>query len=203
MAPKSDDWPVHKIALKNYTHSICEKRNLFLLEFSWFAMWCYFLLYSKEHHPYVYIHLGFPGGTSGKGPAYKAEDTGSIPGWGRSPGGAHRSPLQYSCLENRMGRGAWRATAHGVTESDTTERLSVHAYVHSSFLDFLSIYVAAEHSVQVPVLYSMRPSADYVAHTINGIHVSISISQFLQKFDSYRNRSSGRKTNQGILIRRI
>ena len=47
---------------------------------------------------------------------------GSIPGSGRSPGGGHGSPLQYSCLENPMDGGAWRATVHRVVrESDTTE----------------------------------------------------------------------------------
>ena len=44
---------------------------------------------------------------------------GSIPGLGRSPGGGHGNPLQYSCLENPMDREAWRATVHGVTESRT------------------------------------------------------------------------------------
>ena len=44
-------------------------------------------------------------------------DLGSIPGSGRSPRGEHGNPLQYSCLENPMGRGAWRATVHGVTKS--------------------------------------------------------------------------------------
>ena len=44
-------------------------------------------------------------------------DAGSIPGLGRSPGGGHGNPLQYSCLENPMDRGAWRATAHRVTKS--------------------------------------------------------------------------------------
>ena len=46
-------------------------------------------------------------------------DTGSIPGSGRSPGGGHGNLLQYSCLENRKDREAWRATVHGVTQSWT------------------------------------------------------------------------------------
>ena len=46
-------------------------------------------------------------------------DKGSVPGSGRSPGGRHGCPLQYSCLENPMDRGAWEATVHGVAESDT------------------------------------------------------------------------------------
>ena len=43
-------------------------------------------------------------------------DAGSIPGMKRSPGGGHGHPLQYSCLENPMDRGAWWATVHGVTK---------------------------------------------------------------------------------------
>ena len=46
-------------------------------------------------------------------------DAGSIPGSGRSPGEGHGNPLQYSCLENPMDRGACWATAHGVTKSET------------------------------------------------------------------------------------
>ena len=54
-----------------------------------------------------------------------AGDLGSIPGLERSPGEGNGSPLQYSCLENSMDRGAWWATVHGVTEqSDTIDRLS-------------------------------------------------------------------------------
>ena len=45
----------------------------------------------------------------------------SLPGSGRSPEEGNGNPLQYSCLENPMGGGAWWATVHGVTESDTTE----------------------------------------------------------------------------------
>jgi len=63
----------------------------------------------------------FPGGSDSKESAYNAGDLGSIPGSGRSPGGGNGNPLQYSCLENTMDRGAWRATVHGVTESNMTE----------------------------------------------------------------------------------
>ena len=48
-----------------------------------------------------------------------ARDAGLITGLGRSPGGGHGSPLQYSCLENPMDRGAWQATAHRVEKSWT------------------------------------------------------------------------------------
>ena len=47
------------------------------------------------------------------------KDRGCIPGSGRSPGGGHGHPLQYSCLENPTDRAAWRAAVHGVTESQT------------------------------------------------------------------------------------
>ena len=46
-------------------------------------------------------------------------DVGLIPGTGRSPGGGHDNPVQYSCLENPMDKGAWQATVHGVTQSQT------------------------------------------------------------------------------------
>ena len=61
------------------------------------------------------------GGSGGKESACNAGDLGSIPESGRSPGEGKGYPLQYSCLENPMGEGAWRATVHGVAQSDMTE----------------------------------------------------------------------------------
>ena len=55
-------------------------------------------------------------GSDGKEPACIVGALDSIPGSGRSPGGGHGNPLQYSCLENPMDRGAWWATVHGVAE---------------------------------------------------------------------------------------
>ena len=57
---------------------------------------------------------------------------GSIPGSGRSHEEVHSNPLQYSCLENYMGKGAWWAIVHGaLKELDTTERLSTHTHSYS------------------------------------------------------------------------
>ena len=63
--------------------------------------------------------MGFPCGSDGKATAYNAGDLGSIPGSGSSPGDVNGSPLQYSCLENPVDRGAWRATVHRVARSQT------------------------------------------------------------------------------------
>ena len=60
-------------------------------------------------------------------------DLGSIPGLGRSPGKENCNPLQYSCLENAMDRGAWQAIVHGVREPDTAEQLT-HIHAHRGHL---------------------------------------------------------------------
>ena len=59
----------------------------------------------------------------------------------RKAGEGDGTPLQYSCLENPMDRGAWQATAHGVTESVTTERLSTHKHSAPSSLPSVPVSV--------------------------------------------------------------
>ena len=72
--------------------------------------------------------MGFPGGPVGKESACNAGDTGSIPGWVRSPRETNGNPLQYSCLKNPMDREAWLATVHQVAKSWT--RLNNGTNVH-------------------------------------------------------------------------
>ena len=70
----------------------------------------------KEKNTATHNKVGFPVGSDGKESACNEGGLDSIPGLGRSPEEGNGSPLQYSCLENSMNRGAWRATDHGVTE---------------------------------------------------------------------------------------
>ena len=64
-----------------------------------------------------------------KNPPANAGDAGSIPGLGRTPEEGSGYPLQYSCLENLLDRGAWQAMVHRVAESDTIE-VTEHARMH-------------------------------------------------------------------------
>ena len=71
--------------------------------------------------------MGFPGGSDGKESTYNVGDLGLIPGLGRSPGGGHGNPLQYSCLENPHGQRSLAGYCPwGHKESDMTEWLSAH-----------------------------------------------------------------------------
>ena len=91
----------------------------------------------------TFLNRGFPGSSDGKVSAYNAGDPGSIPGSERSPGEGNGNPLQYSCLENPMDRGAWEATVHGVTKSQT--RLSDFTYFsylfHVSFPRLSKLFI--------------------------------------------------------------
>ena len=92
----------------------------------------------------VCIYKEFPWWLSGKESACRAGDLGLIPGSGRSTGGGHGNPLQYSCLENPMDRRAWRAAVCGVVQSRTQlNQLSSHStacvykYIGTEERDFL------------------------------------------------------------------
>ena len=86
----------------------------------------------------------FPGGLDGKESTCNVGDLGSIPGLGRSPGGGHDNPLQYSFLENHMDRGAWWAAVHGVAKGwtwlsdhaqhSTLPQCLVHCWAFPSFI---------------------------------------------------------------------
>ena len=89
------------------------------------------------------MSLPYQRGSSKESPANVGDirDMGSIPGSGRSPGGGHGNPLQYSYLENSLDSGAWWATAHRVEKSQIQlKRLSMHAHMLN---------------------YKMRPTAEY------------------------------------------
>ena len=70
----------------------------------------------------------FLGGSVVKNPPANAGDASSLPMWERSPGEENGNPVQYSCLENPMDRGAWRATVHGVAKSWTRLSDCTHVY---------------------------------------------------------------------------
>ena len=76
----------------------------------------------------IVSRVGFPWGLSGK-ESLAMQKKGSIPGSGRSPGGRHGNPLQYSCLENPMERGTWQAIVHRIAKSWT--QLKQLAHTHS------------------------------------------------------------------------
>ena len=76
--------------------------------------------------------MGIPGGSVGKESTCNVGDLGSIPGLGRSPGGGHGNPFQYSCLENPHGhRSLVGYSPWGLKELDTTKQLSTHTRIHT------------------------------------------------------------------------
>ena len=90
-------------------------------------------------------------------------DTGSIPGSGRSRGGGHGKPLQYSCLENPMDRGAWQAPLHRVTQSRTQlKQLSLHTHIS----------LRSSRSVSRPVVSSSVTlwTVGLLGASVHGIH---------------------------------
>ena len=94
------------------------------MEFSLYVTCC-FSLAAFNILPLCLIFFsltGFPGGSDSKASAYNAGDPASIPGLGRSPGEGNGNPLQYSCLENLMDRGAWWAAVHGINSKFSRDK---------------------------------------------------------------------------------
>ena len=79
---------------------------------------CFFLFVDADDNlEFIRHSVDFPGGSDCKESACKAGDLGFIPELEKSLGGGHGNPLQYSCQENPINRGAWQATVHRVTKS--------------------------------------------------------------------------------------
>ena len=118
----------------------------------------------------ICISTGFPGGSAGKEYTCSSGDTGdtgSIPGLRRSPGGGHGNPLQDSCLENPMDRGAWWATVYGVTKSWTW--LSTHTHT-STPLSWLPL--APKIKSHFLTLWAQFPPCTLHSSRLDFFHVS-------------------------------
>ena len=100
---------------------------------SWKDFW-------RRHKLPTSVFLGFPGSSDSKESTCNVGDLGLIPGLGRSPGGGHGNPLQYSCLENPHGqRSLVGYSPWGHKESDTTERLST-AHMNTAIWEELGLF---------------------------------------------------------------
>ena len=106
------------------SHGVCPfSCVIFMCLFTQLCVMCGFWRFSLVLSP-----MGFPGGSMVKNLPANAGDAGSTRGSGSSLGEGNGYPLQYSCLENSMDRGAWQTTVHGSKELDTTKQvtLSLH-----------------------------------------------------------------------------
>ena len=103
-----------------------------------FNPWDRKFLWRRERLP-TPVFLGVPGGTDGKESACNEGDLGLIPRSGRSPGGGHGNPLQYSCLENPHGQGSLAGSPWAHKELDMTEQISTAqcVYVNPKLLIYL------------------------------------------------------------------
>ena len=98
------------------------------------------LAYSRRFIHIIRVIMGFPGGSHGRQSTFLAGDVGSVPVWGRFLGEGSGYPLQYSCLENPMARGAWwDYSPWGRKESDTT-----NTFTSLDFLVIINISASAD-----------------------------------------------------------
>ena len=120
VSPKASLFDLEMVALFLGPHVVlplCMCESLVSL---YYKVSFYYILIIKRHKSYW---IGLPWGFSGKESTCSAgaiRNVDSIPGSGRSPGGRYGSPLQYSCLENPVHKGAWPVTVHGVSKSQQT-----------------------------------------------------------------------------------
>ena len=127
----------------------------------------------------------FPGGSEFKESACNAGDLGSIPGSGRSPGEGNGNPLQYSCLENPMDRGAWWATVHGVTKSRT---------LLSDFTFTFNVLITTFHKMIHFQIYINKSVLN--KYSLEGLMLKLKLQYFghlMQRTDSLEKDSDARK----------
>ena len=103
---------------------------------------------------------GFPSDSAVKESACNAGDLCSIPGWGRSAGGGHGNPFQYSCLENPVDSGAWQATVRRVTKSQTRLKRLILACMHGQVFCKISLSCV---SLMVFVVLKLRKKKGFLS----------------------------------------
>ena len=117
----------------------------------------FFLCEPLEQGSLVDLHFpGFPGSTDSKESACNAGDPGLIPGSGSSPGEGNGNPLQYSCLENPMDRGAWWATPHGSQSRTLLSDVQNHIYMLVCSLFALSLFLTLPLPLLLIILDHLR-----------------------------------------------
>ena len=124
-------------------------------------VWDRALLLSSKYLMSTYWTLGFFGGPEGKESACNSGDLGLVPGLGRSSGEGNGNPLQYSCLENSVNRGAWQAIVHGVAKSQTW--LS-HSHTHCTLLSLALL-------LSLPLLWPQRDRHAVPSHIAHWSHL--------------------------------